>query len=283
MFNKFLGRLQRIEFTDINKLKIFSDNTIYRIFGCKPHIEAHYREAHTPDFINRQTSLINILLHESRYFVAKDVNSGKSQRTASLRINPGRHYMIIATVRIHPAHKAQCIMVKKQKTGCLTLAYKQCSKSIVLHLRLKPKDITIGKDIDIMDKETPATFEETARIQHRTTRFKQKFTFIAYLEQHSSITGILPRKRNPILRLNPPLHLVGKVMDIDNNLINTGRPQFTGDMFNERFTAHRHQSLGKSISEGLETRAQPRSKNHSFHKTHFIHEDNTKRRKEKDK
>ena len=269
MFNKFLGRLQRIEFTDINKLKIFSNYAIYRIFDRKPHIEVHYRKAYTFDIINRQTSLFNILLHEFRHFVAKDVNTGECQRTARFRINLGRHYMVIATISVHPAQKAQCIMIKKQETACHALADKQCSKSIILHLRLKPMDIAVGKDVDIVDKETSAAFEETARMQHSTTGFKQKLTLVAYLEQHFADTGIPPRKRNPILRFNPLLHLVGKIMDIDNNLINSRRLQFTGNMFNKRFITHRHQSLGKSISKGFKTRSQTCSKNHSFHKTTF--------------
>ena len=68
-----------IEFADIEEFKIIRNDTVDRLPYRGPHIEIHYRESRSVDFIGRESLFLYILLHQIEHPVGHDMYTGETE------------------------------------------------------------------------------------------------------------------------------------------------------------------------------------------------------------
>lgn len=115
----------------------------------------------------------------------------------------------------------------------------------------------VAEDVDVVDEEAVGIYEQRSGMLDAATSLEELTTLVGDAEGHC-ITLHLGS-------MAPEVDHVGKVMDVDDQIVESCSGQLLRDMLDERLAGNVHQGLRHGVGEGLESGAEPCGKYHGLH------------------
>lgn len=123
--------------------------------------------------------------------------------------------------------------------------------------------VDIAQNVDIVDENRQVGAEEVRRLTQSATCIEELVGLITDLYVESEVVVLFQIVDN----------LIGEVMDIDDEMVEAGIPQFIDDALNKRHAAYWHHGFWHRVGKRLEAGTHARGKYHCLHhsdSSHFL-------------
>lgn len=156
---------------------------------------------------------------------------------------------------VHPSAQAVAA-VGQQVAGCLAVVGQQGGVGSAFHVvAVEGGQVYVCQDVGVVDEEGLAVVQQGAGLQDASARVEQFAPFVADTDPHTEI----------IVRLQEVEYLFSEVMDIDDDVVESGLLQPQYHALQHGNTGYGDQGLGHVVGEWAQAGAQSGGKYHGFH------------------